>query len=137
METRSHAARSNNCRAAILAANKQTARFVCTTFNGVLPPSNIYAIHYSPKPWPRAGCRTKLESFGVRWEAQRHTAFLRFARIANHLAHWRITPGRKKRRRPFALPAQSKKCDKRCRRIDSGDNSQTTFLRIPQTLRKK
>jgi hypothetical protein len=28
-----------------LAANKQTAGFVCTTFNGVLPPSNIYAIH--------------------------------------------------------------------------------------------
>jgi hypothetical protein len=53
------------------------------------------------------------ESFGVRWEAQRHTAFLRFASIANHLAHWRITPGRKKRRRPFALPAQSKKCDKK------------------------
>ncbi len=43
--TRSHAARSNNCKAAILAANKQTAGFVCTTFNGVLPPSNIYAIH--------------------------------------------------------------------------------------------
>jgi hypothetical protein len=53
------------------------------------------------------------ESFGVRWEAQRHTAFLRFASIANHLANWRITPGRKKRRRPFALPAQSKKCDKK------------------------
>jgi len=43
--TRSHAARINTCRAAILAANKQTAGFVCTTFNGVLPPSNIYAIH--------------------------------------------------------------------------------------------
>jgi len=28
-----------------LAANKRTAGFVCTTFNGVLPPSNIYAIH--------------------------------------------------------------------------------------------
>src|SRR4029077_4978616 len=34
------------------------------------------------------------ESFGVRWEAERHTAFLRFASIANHLAHWRIAPGR-------------------------------------------
>jgi len=45
MGTRSHAARSNNCRAAILAANKRTAGLVCTTFNGVLPPSNIYAIH--------------------------------------------------------------------------------------------
>ena len=30
-----------------------------------------------------------------------------------------------------------KSVTKRCRRIDSGDNSQTTFLRIPQTLRKK
>ena len=45
MGTRSHAARINTCRAAILAANKQTAGFVCITFNGVLPPSNIYAIH--------------------------------------------------------------------------------------------
>ena len=36
-----------------------------------------------------------------------------FASIANHLAHWRITPGRKKRRRRFALSAQSKKCDKK------------------------
>src|SRR5207245_6455784 len=53
------------------------------------------------------------ESFGVRGEAERHTAFLRFASIANHLAHWRITPGRKKRRRRFPLPAQSKKCDKK------------------------
>ena len=53
------------------------------------------------------------ESFGVRWEAERHTTFLRFASIANHLAHWSITPGRKKRRRRFALPAQSKKCDKK------------------------
>ena len=49
------------------------------------------------------------ESFGVRWEAECHTAFLRFASIANHLAPWRITPDRKKRRPRFALPAQSKK----------------------------
>jgi len=109
--TRPHASRSNNCRAVILAANKQTADFVCTTFNGVLPPSNIYAIHLNRG-------RTQVfassnESFGVRWEAERHTAFLRFASIAYHLAHWRITPGRKKRRRRFALPAQSKKCDKK------------------------
>jgi signal transduction histidine kinase len=25
--------------------NKRTAGFVCTTFNGILPPSNVYAIH--------------------------------------------------------------------------------------------
>ena len=65
---------------------------------------------YSPKPWPLA---SNNESFGARWEAERHTAFLRFASIANHFAYWRITPSRKKRRRHFALPAQSKKCDKK------------------------
>src|SRR6476646_1636432 len=65
--------------------------------------------------WPpinerRASCAPPSnESFGVRWEAECHTAFLRFASIANHLAPWRITPGRKKRRPRFALPAQSKK----------------------------
>src|SRR6476620_5720373 len=81
---------------------------------------------YSPKPWPHAGFRINNESFGVRWEAERHTAFLRFASIANHLAHWRITRGRKKAPSPLRFAgAVQKSVTKRCRRIDSGDNSQT------------
>jgi len=93
--TRHHPREAKNCRAAILAANKQTAGFVCTTFNGVLPPSNIYAIHLFRLNRGRTQVfASSNESFGVRWEAERHTAFLRFASIANHLARWRITPGR-------------------------------------------
>jgi hypothetical protein len=67
----------------------------------------------SPKPWPRAGFRIKQWIFGVRWEAERHTAFLRFASIANHLAHWRITPGRKSAVAASHCRRSPKKCDKK------------------------
>jgi hypothetical protein len=92
---------------------------------------------YSPKPWPHAVFASSNESFGVRWEAERHTAFLRFASIANHLAHWEHIRSVKAPSPLRFAGAVQKSVTKRCRRIDSGDNSQTTFLRIPQTLRKK
>jgi len=57
--TRPHAARSNNCRAAILAANKQTAGFVCTTFKASCLRPTFTRFGYSPKPWPHAGFRIK------------------------------------------------------------------------------
>jgi len=57
-----------------------------------------------------AWCR---RHFGVRWEAQRHTALLpsasRAARITWRSLHSKITPVRKKRRRRFAC-RRSPKC---------------------------
>jgi hypothetical protein len=50
----------------------------------------------------------------VRWEAERHTAFLRFASIANHLAHWRVTHQVGKSAVAASLCRRSpKKCDKK------------------------
>src|SRR6266480_8067297 len=57
--TRSHAARINTCGAAILAANKQTAGFVCTTSTASCLRPTFTRFTYSPKSWPHAGFRIK------------------------------------------------------------------------------
>ena len=123
MGTRPHAARSNNCRAAILVANKQTAGFVCTTFNGVLPPSNICAIHLLPKPWPHAGFRIKQMNL-LECGGKRSATPLSSGSQASRIT-WR-TGGSHQVGKSAVAASLSRHCPKKCDKTNVAESVQAT-----------
>jgi len=137
--TRSYAARSNNCKAAILAANTNERRASSA------PPSTPSCLRptftrftYSPKSV--AARRFSHQAMNL-WSAGGTGAPHRFPQVRKHRESLGAPEGHtRSEKAPSPLRfagAVQKSVTKKCRRIDSGDNSQTTFLRIPQTLRKK
>jgi hypothetical protein len=89
----------------------------------------------SPKPWPHAGFASSNESFWSAVGSEPPHRFPEVRKIANHQARTGGSHQVGKSAVAASLCRRSpKSLTKRCRRIDSGDDSQTTSLGVLQSL---